>query len=160
MFIEKLLNPDWNEVGKRCGFTRVHVARVVRGQNRTTLDGAARIAKVLGVTLDQLQSHIESSRAARANVHARSKPSRATAAKTMVKARAVVKRPPPPLQSKRGGKKSTPPSASPRKGSKVKAGGKVANKATATRTRPGTTKRTGKALSLSLSTSTTHRASR
>lgn len=71
MLIEKILNADWSEIGKRCGFTRVHVTRIARGQNHTTLDGAAKLAGALGVTLDQLYEHVTASRAARATVAAR-----------------------------------------------------------------------------------------
>jgi len=71
MLHPKLLNPNWSEAGTAAGFTRVHIARVCRGQNHTTLDGAAKIAQVFGITLDELYAHIQASRAARASVERR-----------------------------------------------------------------------------------------
>jgi len=62
---EKLGKINATAVAKVTGFTRTHVARVVRGLNHTTLDGAAVIARAAGVTLDELQAHIEHCRAER-----------------------------------------------------------------------------------------------
>lgn len=110
MMHPKLLNPDWKKAGEAAGFTRVHITRVCRGQNHTTLDGAKRIAEVFGITLDELYAHITACRDARKTVETR-----------------VGKSAPPASTRKRGQKAAPPPkkAAPPPKKRKVAGKGKA-----------------------------------
>lgn len=50
---------SYSEIARRSGYTRQHVANVLRGKSKPSLSAATKIAEAMGLTVEELYGRIQ-----------------------------------------------------------------------------------------------------